>query len=287
MDESAVLSQPLRVPRLLRSVGIPVAGILLVLFFVYLGFPYDTLAGRIATEAGRALGARVDIQEVGPRLSLAGPGFEVRGVRVVWPGSSPLQLQRAAVRPAWSLAWLQGDPALYAELESPAGAAEGVWRASGGWDGELRGLDLSALPVERFVPGLAPQGRLEARVDLRWNESGPEGRLAFEASEGSLLLPNMPMPLPYESCSGELVFGNESLVSVESFSLEGPLLAAQGTGRIGQAPSFGSAPLQLELQLTAKQPAVQSMLRSAGIQIDSSGSGSIRVTGTPSAPQLR
>jgi type II secretion system protein N len=275
------------VPRLLRRVAIPLAGLVLVLFFVYLGFPYDPLASRVAAEAGIALAARVDIREVGPRVGLAGPGFEARGVRVTWPGSAPLEIERLAVRPAWSLAWLRGDPAIHAELEGAAGSLEGVWRSSGGWEGEVRDLDLSAVPLERLLPGLAPQGRLDARVDLSWRDAAPQGAVAFEATEGSLLLPDVPMPLPYARCRGELVFGNGALLSVESFALEGPLLSASASGRIGHAERFASAPLQLELQLSAVQPALQPLLRSAGVSLDRQGSASLRLTGTPGAPQLR
>ena len=48
-----------------------------------------------------------------------------------------------------------------------------------------------------------------------------------------------------------------------------------------------AAPLHLELQLEAKQPAVQSMLRSAGVQVARNGSAAVKLAGTPAAPQLR
>lgn len=274
-------------PRLLRVVGLPLVGVLLVLFFVYLGFPYERLARVVATEAGRLLGARVDIQEVGPRLALTGPGFEARGVRASWENGRRLQLERAAVRPAWSLAWLRGTPALYAELESPLGTVEGTWVSDGAWYGDVRALDLSAVPLEALWRGAGPEGRLDARVDLRWSESGPEGDVSFEAREGSLRLPDLPTALPYQRCRGVLVFGGESFVAVESFSLEGPLLSVKAKGTLGRAARFESSPLQLELELKATQPGIQSILRSAGLRLGRDGSARVRVTGTPSAPLLR
>jgi type II secretion system protein N len=275
------------VPRRLRWIGLPLAGAVLVLFFVYLGFPYERLADRVAAQAGLALGARVEVEAVGPKLTWAGPGFEARGVAIRWPGERRLQLDRVVLRPAWSLTWLRGVPALHADLEGPLGRVDGVWTRDGSFAGEVRGLDLRAVPFDAFWNGGAPQGRVDARADLRWSEAGPEGELHFEASDGSLSLPDLPMPLPYASCRGELRFGGESLVSVESFALDGPLLTVAGRGSVGHAPHFDSAPLHLELELEAKQPAVQSMLRSAGVRVARNGSAAVKLAGTPAAPQLR
>ncbi len=270
----------------LRTIGIAVAGLLLVLFFVHRGFPYERLAGRLSLEAGRALGARVDIPELGPDWMLGGPGVEARGVRVTFQSGARLTLERVALRPAWSLGWLGGTPVLYAELESPSGRAAGVWRADGAWSGDLRGLDLAAVPLESLPPGLVPRGRLDAEIDLRWSQE-PEGDVVFEAREGSLQLPTLAMPLPFETCRGELVFGAEHLVRVESFALDGPLLSARASGSLGRAPVLARAPLQIDLELEAAQPPIQALLRQAGVRVDERGAGRLRLGGTPSAPQLR
>ncbi len=274
-------------PPALRWSGLALAGAALVLFFVYLGFPYEHLAQLVAAQAGRALGARVEVAEVGPVFTWAGPGFEARGIGIRFDGERRLQLDRAVLRPAWSLAWLRGSPALHAELEGPAGRLEGVWTRDG-IAGDVRGLDLAAVPIDNLWPGGgAQQGRIDARADLRWNDAGPEGELRFEATEGSLQLPDVPVPLPYDSCSGELVFGGEALVSVRAFALDGPLLSVAGRGSVGHAPRFDAAPLQLELELEAKQPVVQSLLRSAGVKVSRSGAAKLELAGTPSAPELR
>jgi type II secretion system protein N len=275
------------VPRLLRWAGLPLAAALLTLFFVYLGFPYERLAGLVSAQAGRALGARVDVQSVGPALTWAGPGFEARGIGIRWDGNRRLQLDRALMRPAWSLAWLRGVPAFHTELEGPPGRVAGVWTRDGSFAGDVEGLDLRAVPFDVFWSGDAPQGRVDAQADLRWSAAGPEGELRFEAREGSLTLPDVPMALPYESCRGELVFGGDSLVALESFALDGPLLAVAGKGSVGHAPRFSAAPLRLELELEAREPMVQSMLRSAGVRVARDGSAAVVLAGTPGTPQLR
>ena len=80
------------VPRPLLALGIPLAGTLLTGLFIFLGFPYDLLADRLAAQVERALGVRIEIQEVGPKLHLAGPGLEARGVRATWSGGRQLRL---------------------------------------------------------------------------------------------------------------------------------------------------------------------------------------------------
>jgi type II secretion system protein N len=274
--------------RLLRVIGIPLAGVLLVAFFIYWGFPYDRLATRIEMEAGRALDARVEIQEIGPRLALLGPGFQARGVRALWRDGRTLELDRAAVRPAWSLSWLRGHPALYAELEGPPGALSGTWSRDGAWQGELDDVDLSALPLATVLPGAGAQGRLNADVDLRVKDALPEGTVTFQAHSGSLQLPNLPMPIPFETLEGDLVFGDESSrVQVNSLSLSGPVLSASGQGTVGRAERFAQAPLDLSLEIQARQEGVQSLLRSAGLQLDRKGSARLRISGSVRAPQVR
>ncbi len=68
-------------PRSVRIFGIPLLGLLLVVFFIYLGFPYAKLGDRITAELQRSHGVRVDFESLSPRLQLAGPGIQASGVR--------------------------------------------------------------------------------------------------------------------------------------------------------------------------------------------------------------
>ena len=65
------------------------------------------------------------------------------------------------------MAWLSGRPALYARLESEAGAARGTWIAGqpGSWQGDVENLDLTELPLSD-AGDLRADGRIDARVDL-------------------------------------------------------------------------------------------------------------------------
>lgn len=275
-------------PRSAKTLGIPLAGVLLILFFIYLGFPYDRLAEFISAELGREAGIRVAIQKVEPHLQLAGPGFQATGVDARWENGQELQLDRALLRPAWSLSWFRGSPALHLELAGPAGEAVGrlTLNGAGAWKGELRGADLSALPLSALWPGADLEGSIEASMDLRLEEEGPVGTVVFEARDGSLATADLPMALPFERIQGDLAFGGEAFATIQSLRLEGPLLTAEVTGAVGKAPQFSAAPLALTVRLDVN-PSIQSLFQSAGVRVARDGSSRLRISGTPARPLVR
>ena len=97
-------------PRSLIVIGVPCAGVLLIAFFLIRGFPYDKLGDLIAKRIEQSHGIHLTVGDVGPALQLAGLALEGTGLRVTFPDQSPQQIDRALVRPAWSLSWLTGEP---------------------------------------------------------------------------------------------------------------------------------------------------------------------------------
>ena len=75
-----ILSGPISKP--LLFVGTPIAGFVLVVFFVFLGFPYGQLAGLASARISAATGTQVHIRDLEPRVTIAGPGMTLRDVRV-------------------------------------------------------------------------------------------------------------------------------------------------------------------------------------------------------------
>lgn len=274
-----------RVPKSLLGLGVPVAGILLTGFFLYRGFPYERLGERAAAY-GRQAGFEVTFQDIAPRLSIAGPGLEATGVRVAGRSAAPWPVDRALVRPAWSLSWLKGQPAVFSEVETPMGAATGTVTLGGdtAWNGDLAAVDLARLPLGEAAGML--RGTADARLDLTFTESGPVGPVEFEAVDGSLTLPEVAMPVPYEKLTGQLLLGDGNYAQIESLLLEGPLLTASITGTVGRAPTLGAAPLRLEAKISA-QPALVPALKSLGLRVSRDGKATIRVAGTVSRPQYR
>ncbi len=275
-------------PRPLLVFGLPVAGVLLVAFFIYLGFPYHKLGDRIATEIQRSSGVRIDFEDIGASLQLVAPGIEATGVRATLSDGSSYRIERAMLRPAWSLAWFRGTPAVYAEVESELGGAAGtlLLGEAGGWSGELSQVAVGRIPIPPLEAVGNIDGRLDATIDLVLAEAGPEGSIEFAATEGSVGLAKFPMDIPFETLSGELSFGGEAFISIERLELDGPMLTASLTGKVLQAASFAQAPMRLEAKLTA-EPDLRPAFKNAGVRVDREGNSKVRITGTVESPMVR
>jgi len=275
-------------PRSFFVVGIPIAGVLLVAFFVYLGFPYHKLGDRIATEIRRSSGVRIEFEDIGASLHLVAPGIEATGVRATLPDGRSYRIERAMLRPAWSLAWFRGTPAIYAEIESELGDAEGTLLvgSAGGWSGRLSQVAVGRIPIPPLEAVGNLEGRFDATIDLVLAEAGPEGSVEFAATEGSVGLAKFPLDIPFETLSGELIFGGENILSIKRLDLTGPMLTASLTGNVLLAASFAEAPMRLEATLTS-DPNLRPAITSAGVRVDREGRSTVRITGTVESPMVR
>ncbi|MBW1685540.1 MAG: type II secretion system protein GspN [Deltaproteobacteria bacterium] len=269
--------------------GTSLACVLLTLFFLFLGFPYDRLGERLAAELSRGNGTQLSFQELGPFISLAGPGFEATGARITTADGIRLQLDRARLRPAWSLAWLRLAPAIHLDLEGPPGHIIGVVTLgqTPGFEGRLEAIDLAQLPKNLVASGTVLAGTLDAVVDLRAGSPGPQGSISLSAREGSLGAPDLlPMAVPFDELSASLRLGDGALLEVESFETQSPLFSAQVSGTIATAPSFVDAPLNLQVKLQT-DPAFRNTLQGLGIRVSRDGKATLRIRGTLTAPVLR
>ena len=284
---AAVRGQAEALPFLARFVAIPLVGLLLFLLFLHLGFPYDRLAGLVAAQLGRATQSQIEIAELTPRLSLGGPGLEATGLTAVTRSGARIQFERAFLRPAWSLAWLRGNPAIYVDLAGTLGEAQGVATLRRpGFRGELHGIELAHVPVGAALPGGSLRGVADVELDLALGEAGPEGSSDFQVANGALGLPGLALQIPFTSLVGELRLGGDNLAELANLELEGPLVSARASGTLGHAARVEAAELKLELDLTA-QPGLRGPLQAAGIALAADGTAKLQVTGTPGRPQIR
>ena len=146
-----------RVSRRLRSIGIPLACLVLVLVFLLVLFPYGRFRDVAVSRLAEATGASVSLDDLGGGLSIGGPALVATNLRFRWPDGGELLLERARVRPAWSFSWLRGQPALHLKLKGPAGRAAGTVRNGPdlGFAGRVRGVELSLLPLEHLAAAAA------------------------------------------------------------------------------------------------------------------------------------
>ena len=275
-------------PRALIAIGAPCAGVLLIAFFLIRGFPYHELGESIANRIEQSHGIQLTIGEVRPVLQLAGPALESTQLRVKFPNRSPLQIERALVRPAWSLSWLAGEPALHIELESPSGKADGTlrWNAVVSWVGTIRDARPELSPIADWIPAGGLEGTLEAAVDVSRGELGLEGRVEFEVRDGSLLLPGLSVPLPFESLTGAVSLGGDVYAKLSKLSFEGPVTSGSGSGKIGRAERLEQASIDFEFKLDIK-PSLAGAVSGAGVQVNSGGDAIAKISGTVAKPQIR
>lgn len=263
----------------------------LTLLFLFLGFPFNSVGERLVGTLASATGAQISFADLSPYLSIAGPGFEASDVRIVGSDGTRFDFDRMRVRPAWSMAWLRLAPALHIDIDGPLGRVVGtavVDAATPAFDGELEGVDLARLPVAALWPDLTLSGSLDADIELAQTEGAPapEGKVVFEARDGDIGASGLPMGLPYETLTGELDLGGESLVRIVTLKAVGPLLNADATGEIGMDEYFVRAPLDVEIQIQA-EPSMAPAMRSMGLLVDANGAATVHIAGSPSAPEMR
>jgi len=272
----------------LRITGLALAALALTAFFMVLGFPYDRLAERLASRYEAQTGNRVALGPVSLGLVRWAPGIEAEGVSIVRPDGTRIDLDLLGVRPALALAWLRGDPALATEVHSARGDASGVFTLGDarGFDGRVTALDLELLPQKDLGAALQVKGTADADVDVRLGEEGPEGSVVFEARDGIVTHPELPLPMPFQKLTGELDLGGDEWVRIRDFAVESPLARGHARGTIGRAPRFATAPLRLEIELSVSG-AIQGSLNAQGVKVGDAGEIRFDVTGTPARPVVR
>jgi type II secretion system protein N len=275
-------------PRPLIAIAVPCAGVLLIAFFMIRGFPYDKLADLIANRIEHSHGIHLAVGDVGPALQLAGLALEGTQLRLTFPDRSPQQIDRALIRPAWSLSWLTGEPTFHVELESPSGSASGTlhWNGAASWVGTIRNARPDLPPIADWIPIGGFEGTLEAVLDVSMGESGPEGLVEFEIRDGSVLLPGLTAPLPFESLTGAASFGGDAYAKLISLSFEGPLASGSGSGKIGLAEPLEQAPIGFEFRIVVKDEAARAV-RAGGLNLRSGGEGLAKISGTVAKPKIR
>ncbi|MCG8589929.1 MAG: type II secretion system protein GspN [Proteobacteria bacterium] len=272
-------------PRFVAWVGIPLAAVLLTGLFILIGFPYDLLGARAAHALRDQTGVDLRFDALHPTLQWAGPAFEAEGVDAVLPDGTRVSLERALLRPAWSLAWFRGDPAIHTEVESPFGSIDGVVYGGDrrGFAGELSEVALDRLPLDNFLEGFELAGLLEAEVDVLMDAQGLRGTVVFELADGRLQPPGLPLALPVDALRGDVRLGGEVTARVDSLELLGPMLSGTLQGVVGRGPRVHLWPLDLEAELKSVNPTIRATLAQMGFDLPRNGQR-FRVRGSPTNP---
>ncbi len=114
------------IPRPLLWIGVPISGILLILFFLFMTFPYELLIPLLNRGMSQTGGGNIAIGAIEPRFGLSGPGLAAVDLQFALGNGDPLHIDRLEVHPAFSSDWLRGHPALNVDLETALGRAQGL-----------------------------------------------------------------------------------------------------------------------------------------------------------------
>jgi type II secretion system protein N len=282
----ASLAPPFGLTGARRVFAIAAAAILLTGFFVVVGFPYDRIAPRVESAIRASTGLPVKIGRVGLGFGWLAPELRAWDVEAPLPSGKHLVLKRLRVRPAWSLSWFRGAPAVVVALRAPLGEIDGTVTLGReyGFSGELRQVQLGELPLDGVAPGAALDGLASGEIDLHFTQERATGSVHLTAEKGSLTLPLLPIGVPFDTLKTGVVLGGDQLATIEQLDLQGPLVSLTASGTIGQAAEAAAAPLALRAKVAVRDPSMRSMIASQGVGLDANGESELEIGGTLGAP---
>jgi type II secretion system protein N len=275
-------------PTLPSAVGIPIV-VALILIFIALNFPWDSLTRRIEFEISAASGGRVSIQSLAPALTARGPVLRALDVRVEHPAIDQVRLRELELAPRFSLSWFSGNPRLRIWADGDLGIVDGVFvlGAAPEFVGNVERVDLARLPLRLDASRLRLAGTLDARTDVVLDPGGTlKGRVEFESLSLVIESDTLPMPIPFTRTVGVVLILDSGATQIESMVVEGPLVEGNLSGEIGLVHRSQSPPIDLELNVRIVDPVLRSLAPAAGLPISRQGAVDVRVRGTIDAPEV-
>ena len=272
---------------LARGAAIGSAGVLLTLFFVYLGFPYDLLAQNLSRQIETRANATIVYESVGPRATLLGPGVGFEDLAWIPADGKAMELGDVTLRPAWSLSWFTGSPAIHVATTTPLLELDmAVWISDPmRVEGSLEEVDLSQVSGAGSLDRANLNGEFTMDFDLTLPQNGTwEGTARFEAFDGDFTPPDIGLPIPYERFEGVARLPGDGFLHIESAEIEAPSLLISSQGRIQWQPGRNVRALDLVAGIDASDPTVRANLIKAGIRLDREGKGKLKIGGTLAKP---
>ena len=286
-DTQSILTADL--PKAVRVVGIPFAAIFLTLFFVVIGFPYHHLTDRAEKMVGGILGVEIDAADSGLTVTLRGPGFRFSDINIETPVGDIYPVDTMRFGPAWSFSWFSLVPTIFFDVDSPIGQAEGTLGISDGANGEgtITDAALSKLPFLAAMLPFATSGTLSATASIQTIDGALDGPVAFDLVDGEFKHESLPLELAYDTLHGEITFGGEHWLNLDTVELLGPMLNLTIKGTIGHPVKNQDRPLDLAVQVSDVLGPMRSPIESLGVKLDSKGAGKAHIGGTTSAPVFK
>jgi type II secretion system protein N len=269
-------------------IAIPIV-IILILAFILLGFPWDSLARRVAAEISAASGSTVSIENLAPALTARGPVLRARDVVIEHPAVDRVRLLELEIAVRWSTSWFMGEPALRIWADTELGLIDGILGLgdTSSFIGRVSQVELSRLPLRLDASGLRISGRLDADADVALDPNGTlSGRVAFLSPSLVVESNGLPMAIPFSRAEGVIVILDSGATQIESVMLEGELLEGRLSGEIGLVHHSQAPPIDLEAEFRIINPMLRQLAPGVGIPMSPNGEISVRVRGTLDAPEI-
>lgn len=282
---SVVRSGPQTLP---KAVGIPIV-VVLILAFIILGFPWDSLARRVAWEISASSGSSVSIDNLAPALTPRGPVLRARNVVIEHPAVDRVRLLELEIAPRWSSSWIHGEPTLRVWADTELGLIDGVLGLGNtpSFGGRVSRVELARLPLRLEASGVRVSGRLDADVDVALAPNGTlKGRVAFRSPSLVIESNQLPMAIPFSRAEGVILILENGATRIESLAVEGELLEGKLSGEIGLVHHSQAPPIDLSAEFRIVDPILRRLASGTGIPILPNGEIAVRVRGTLDAPEI-
>lgn len=271
-----------------KAIGIPIV-VALILTFIFLGFPWDSLARRVASEISRASGSAVSIEYLAPALTSRGPVLRALDVVIEHPAVDRVRLLELEIAPRWSSSWLSGEPRLRIWADTELGLVDGILELgeTPGFEGNVSRIDLARLPLRLDASGIRISGQLDTDATVELDPNGTlKGRVAFTSPSLVLESSQLPLAIPFTHAEGVIVILDDGATQIESVALEGDLLEGELSGKIGLVHRSQAPPIDLDVQFRIVDPMLRQLAPGAGIPMSPNGEIAVKVGGTLDAPEI-
>ncbi len=288
MTDSNPAARPISPGTLPKKIVIPLA-VLLILFFVALRFPWDSLTRRVAWEISHASGSRISIDELLPAWTARGPVLRARNVSIEHPALDRVRLSELEIAPRWSRSWLDGDPTLRVWARSELGLVDGLLSlgSAPAFAGRIHEVELARVPLRLEASGIRISGRLDAEADVALDQAGTlHGRIDFSSPSLRIESDRLPMAIPFSRAEGTLEILESGATRIEAVSFEGEIIEGELSGDVGLVHHSQAPPVELDASVRLLHPLLRQLAPAAGLSVDADGRLTVHVGGTLDAPSI-
>jgi len=272
--------------RLLRGLAIAAGALLLTFILIAARFPWDRLAPTVSAQATEASGVPIEIGGFEFSFGKLGVSLLATDVHIGWPDATGLDFPRVAARPAFTLDWFSGNPALRVLTENGPANFNGVVTRERA-EGRLAVPEAEALPWRQDAP---VAGAFRAKLALRFGQdeaSGTQvlGDVDVTGSDGSIFPPGIPVAIPFDLLDATLAFTPTGL-ELSPLHVDGPMVSGSVTGTLHpRSGNWERAGLDLTVVIDRVDRGLSGMLAGTGVDLTPGRQFAIR--GTAAAPVVR